>query len=181
MIIDPVSEQPPTPAPKPAGAPEPEPIRWFGTSWVNRDNGYWLRRVAVSVGALVTTAVAVLLLRFGVEGVALSDGGGFLNGLLTAAIAVCSMMCVMRTWKVLTEGKDQLSGWMAEDKSLGAVWLIGGAGSLAAYFARSLVEAPGEAVRRSSYERAVAQYEKRQAGRSGRPGTKAPGRGKRRG
>ncbi|MET8539134.1 hypothetical protein ABZW03_00525 [Kitasatospora sp. NPDC004799] len=167
-----MSEQPPTPAPTPAGAPEPEPLRWFGTSWLNRDNGYWLRRVAVSVGSLLAAAAAVLLLRFGVEGIALSDNGTFLNGLLTAAIAVCSMMAVRRTWKVLTEGKDQLTGWMAEDRSLGAVWLIGGAGSLLAYFARSLVEAPGEAVHRAAYERAVAQYEKRRAGRSGRPGGK---------
>ncbi|MFE5579971.1 hypothetical protein [Kitasatospora sp. NPDC056531] len=174
-----MSEQPPTPAPKPAGAPEPEPIRFFGTSWLNRDNGYWPRRVGVSVGALVATAAAVLVLRFGVEGVALSDSGGFLNGLLTAAIAVCSMMAVRRTWKVLTEGKDQLTGWMAEDKSLGAVWLIGGAGSLAAYFARSLVEAPGEGAKRAAYQRAVERHGKRQSNRSGRPDTKAPGRGKR--
>ncbi|WBP88229.1 EamA/RhaT family transporter [Kitasatospora cathayae] len=167
-----MSEQPPTPAPKPAGVPEPEPIRFFGTSWLDRDNGYWPRRLGVSTGALVATAAAVLVLRFGVEGVALSDSGGFLNGLLTAAIAVCSLMSVRRTWKVLTEGKDQLTGWMAEDKSLGAVWLIGGAGSLAAYFARSLVEAPGEAVRRAAYERAVEQHAKRRAGRSGRPGGK---------
>ncbi|WP_316523091.1 EamA/RhaT family transporter [Kitasatospora brasiliensis] len=174
-----MSEQPPTTAPTPVGAPEPEPIRWFGTSWLNRDNGYWLRRVAVSVGSLVAAAAVVLVLRFGIEGIALSDSGTFLNGLLTAAIAVCSMMAVRRTWKVLTEGKDQLDGWMAEDKSLGAVWMIGGAGSLLAYFARSLVEAPGEAVHRAAYERAVAQYEKRQAGRSRRPDTKAPSRGKR--
>ncbi|MET8629421.1 hypothetical protein ABZW30_37760 [Kitasatospora sp. NPDC004669] len=174
-----MSEQPPTPAPKAAGAPEPEPIRFFGTSWLNRDDGYWLRRVGVSAGALVATAAAVLVLRFGVEGVALSDSGGFLNGLLTAAIAVCSMMAVLRTWKVLTEGKDQLTGWMAEDKSLGAVWLIGGAGALAAYFARSLVEAPGEGVKRAAYQRAVEQHGKRRTSRSGRPGAKTPGRGKR--
>ncbi|MFE4976895.1 hypothetical protein ACFRAR_32925 [Kitasatospora sp. NPDC056651] len=174
-----MSEQPPTTAPTPAGAPEPQPLRWFGTSWLNRDNGYWPRRVAVSIGSLVAAAAVVLVLRFGIEGIALSDNGTFLNGLLTAAIAVCSLMAVRRTWKVLTEGKDQLEGWMAEDKSLGAVWLIGGAGSLLAYFARSLVEAPGEAVQRAAYERAVAQFEKRQASRSGRPDTKAPGRGKR--
>ncbi|GHF47148.1 hypothetical protein GCM10018790_25860 [Kitasatospora xanthocidica] len=179
-----MSEQPPTPAPRPVaprpvGAPEPQPIRWFGTSWLNRDGGYWPRRVAVAVGSLAATAAVVLLLRFGVEGIALSENGTFVNGLLTAAIAVCSMMSVRRTWKLLTEGRDQLTGWMAEDKSLGAVWLIGSAGALAAYFARSLVEAPGEAVRRASYERAVAQYEKRQAGRGGRPDGKSPSRPKR--
>ncbi|MFJ8628773.1 hypothetical protein ACIRD3_38830 [Kitasatospora sp. NPDC093550] len=174
-----MSEQPPTPAPAAAGAPEPEPIRWFGTSWLNRDGGYWPRRVAVSVGALAATAAVVLLLRFGVEGIALSDNGTFLNALLTAAVAICSLMSVRRTWKLLTEGKDRLTGWMAEDTSLGAVWLIGSAGALAAYFVRSLVEAPGEAVRRASYERAVAQYEKRRAARGGRPAAKAPSRPKR--
>ncbi|MBV6697151.1 hypothetical protein KV557_08460 [Kitasatospora aureofaciens] len=167
-----MSEQPPTPAPKPAGAPEPEPIRWFGTSWVHRDNGYWLRRVAVPVGALATAAAAAFVLRLGVEGIALSAEGGFLNGLLVAAIAICSLMAALRTWKLLAEGKDRLDGWMAEDRSLGAVWIIGGVGTLLAYFVRSLTEAPGEAVQRAAYEQAVAQYERRQAGRGGRPGAK---------
>ncbi|MFJ9607890.1 hypothetical protein ACIRS1_16270 [Kitasatospora sp. NPDC101176] len=175
-----MNEQPPAPAPQPVGAPEPDPIRWFGTSWVERDNGYWLRRVAVSAGALVAAAAGAFALRLGVEGVALSDGGGFLNGLLTAAIAICSLMAALRTWKVLTEGKDRLTGWMTEDRSLGAVWLIGGVGSLLAYFVRSLTEAPGEAVNRAAHERALAQYGKRRADRSGRPGAGAPGRGKRR-
>ncbi|MGA5818700.1 hypothetical protein ACPC54_12690 [Kitasatospora sp. NPDC094028] len=174
-----MSEQPPTTAPATTGAPAPEAIRFFGTTWLDRDNGYWLRRVGVSAGSLAAAAAAALVLRFGVEGVALSDNGGFVNGLLTAAVVVCSMMCVRRTWKLLTEGRDQLTGWMAEDKSLGAVWLIGGVGSLLAYFVRSLVEAPGEAVQRAAYERAVEQHAKRQAGRSGRPGAKVPGRGKR--
>ncbi|MER7750646.1 hypothetical protein [Kitasatospora sp. NPDC097643] len=160
-----MSEQPPTPAPKPAGTPEPEPIRWFGTSWLNRDNGYWLRRVLVPVGALATAAAAAFVLRLGVEGVALSDSGGFLNGLLTVAVAICSVMAALRTWKVLAEGKDQLTGWMTEDRSLGAVWIIGGIGALLAYFVRSLTEAPGEAAKRASYDRAVAQHTKRQAAR----------------
>ncbi|MGW2252235.1 hypothetical protein ACWCXH_18825 [Kitasatospora sp. NPDC001660] len=167
-----MSEQPPTPTPKPADAPEPEPIRWFGTSWVHRDNGYWPRRVVVSAGALVTAAAAAFVLRLGVEGVALSAQGGFLNTLLVLAVAVCSLLAAMRTWKVLAEGRDRLTGWMTEDRSLGAVWIIGGVGSLLAYFVRSLTEAPGEGVRRAAYERAVAQYEKRRAGRSGRPGGK---------
>ncbi|MEV7778248.1 hypothetical protein [Kitasatospora sp. NPDC088351] len=172
--------QDPAPAPKPAGAPEPEPIRWFGTTWVDRGADYRLRRLVVPIGALLAALAGAFVLRFGVEGVRLSSGGGFVNGLLVAAIAVCSLMAGLRTWKLLSEGRDQLSGWMAEDKSLGVVWLIGGVGALLAYFVRSLIEAPGEAVRRAGYERAVAQYERRQATRGGRPDTKAPGRGKRR-
>ncbi|MGW6916728.1 hypothetical protein ACWGB8_23315 [Kitasatospora sp. NPDC054939] len=161
----------PTPAPKPAGAPEPEPIRWFGTSWVERGTDYRLRRAAVPLGALLATAAGALVLRFAVGGVQLSDAGGFVGGLLIAAIAVCSCLAGLRTWKLLTEGRDRLTGWMAEDKSLGAVWFIGGVGALFAYFLRSLVEAPGEAVKRAGYEQALAQYERRRTNRSGRPGT----------
>ncbi|MEV7023212.1 EamA/RhaT family transporter [Kitasatospora sp. NPDC093558] len=172
-----MSEQPPTPAQDPAGtpdpaAPRPEPIRWFGTSWVHRDHGYWARRVAVSAGSLVTAAAAAFVLRLAVEGVALSAQGGFLNTLLVLAVAVCSLLAALRTWKVFAEGRDGLTGWMAEDRSLGAVWMIGGVGSLLAYFLRSLTEAPGEGVLRARYERAVEQYEKRRAGRGGRPGGK---------
>ncbi|MFE2411172.1 hypothetical protein ACFVSN_33985 [Kitasatospora sp. NPDC057904] len=172
-----MSEQPPTPAPNPAGAPDPaapqpEPIRWFGTSWVHRDHGYWPRRVAVSAGSLVIAAAAAFVLRLAVEGVALSAQGGFLNTLLVLAVALCSLLAALRTWKVLAEGKDRLTGWMTEDRSLGAVWMIGGVGSLLAYFVRSLTEAPGEGVRRARYERAVEQYEKRRTGRGGRSGGK---------
>ncbi|MFD9592291.1 hypothetical protein ACFWA9_05955 [Kitasatospora sp. NPDC059973] len=169
----------PTPTPRPAGAPEPEPIRWFGTSWVGRGTDYRLRRVVVPLGALLAAVAGAFVLRFAVEGVQLSDNGGFVNGLLVAAVAICSCLAGLRNWKLLSEGRDQLTGWMAEDKSLGVVWVIGGVGALFAYFLRGLVEAPGEAVKRARYERATAQYERRQAGRGGRPGAKkaAPGRG----
>ncbi|MEU6238337.1 hypothetical protein, partial [Kitasatospora sp. NPDC047058] len=139
----------PAPAPKTAGAPGPEPIRWFGTSWVGRGSDYWTRRVVVPLGALLATAAGAFVLRLAVDGVRLSDNGGFVNGLLLAAVAVCSCLAGLRNWKLLAEGRDQLTGWMAEDKSLGAVWLIGGVGALFAYFLRSLTEAPGEAVKRA--------------------------------
>ncbi|MFB7615360.1 EamA/RhaT family transporter [Kitasatospora sp. NPDC056181] len=169
----------PTPAPKPAGAPEPEPIRWFGTSWVWRGSDYRLRRVVVPIGALLATAAAALVLRLAVDGVRLSDNAGFVNGLLLAAVAICSCLSGLRNWKLFAEGKDQLTGWMAEEKSLGAVWIIGGVGALFAYFLRSLVEAPGEADKRARHERATAAHRRRRAGRSGRPDAKAPGRGRR--
>ncbi|MET8697477.1 hypothetical protein ACFVUH_07275 [Kitasatospora sp. NPDC058032] len=172
--------QEPTPSAQPVGAPEPEPIRWFGTSWVERGGDYRLRRVLVPVGALLCAAAAALVLRFAVDGIRVADNGGFLNGLLVAAVAICSLLAALRTWKLLTEGKENLTGWMAEEKSLGVVWIIGGVGALLAYFVRSLREAPGEAVRRARYEQERDRYERRQAGRSGRPGTKAPGRAKRR-
>ncbi|MEV6974671.1 hypothetical protein [Kitasatospora sp. NPDC093806] len=176
-----MTEEPtPTTSQPVGGAPEPEPIRWFGTSWVDRGGDYRLRRVLVPVGALLAAAAGAFVLRLAVDGIRVADNGGFLNTLLVAAVAVCSLLAALRTWKLLTEGKDRLTGWMAEDKSLGVVWVIGGVGALLAYFVRSLREAPGEAVQRARYEQALAQHDRRQANRSGRPGTKAPGRTKRR-
>ncbi|GAA0675178.1 membrane protein [Kitasatospora atroaurantiaca] len=176
-----MTEQSTTPQPKPAGAPEPEAVRWFGTSWVGRGADYWLRRVLVPIGALLTAVAGAFVLRFAVAGVGMSDAGGFVNGLLIAAIAICSCLAALRTWKLLSEGKDALTGWMAEDRSLGAVWLIGSVGAVIAYFFRSLTEAPGEAVERARYEQAVQQYARRQAGRSGRPGPKPGKAAKRKG
>ncbi|GAA2231502.1 MULTISPECIES: hypothetical protein [Kitasatospora] len=157
-------------------APEPEPIRFFGTSWVDRGTGYWARRVVVPIGALLCAAAGALVLRFAVGGVRLSDSGGFVNGLLIAAIAVCSCLAAVRNWKLLTEGRESLAGWMAEDRSLGAVWLIGAVGALVAYFVRSLVEAPGEGVKRAGYDQARMHYERRGAVKRKRENTKGAGR-----
>jgi hypothetical protein len=147
----------------------PAPIRFFGTTWVDRGGAYWLRRVAVSLGALVTVVAGAFVLRFAVAGVQLSKSGGFVNYLLIVAIALCSVLAGLRMWKLLAEGRDSLTGWMAEDKSLGAVWLIGCVGAAAAYFVRSLVEAPGEGVQRAAWERTTARAAKRRASRTGRP------------
>ncbi|MFC5663467.1 hypothetical protein ACFP3U_10805 [Kitasatospora misakiensis] len=171
--------QEPTPIAQPAGAPGPEPIRWFGTSWVDRGGDYRLRRVLVPIGALLAAAAASFVLRLAVDGIRVADNGGFLNGLLVAAVAICSLLAALRTWKLLAEGRENLTGWMAEDRSLGVVWVIGGVGALLAYFVRSLREAPGEAVQRARYEQALARYGRRQAGRSGRPGAGARARRRR--
>ncbi|MFB9367537.1 hypothetical protein ACWCYY_29780 [Kitasatospora sp. NPDC001664] len=156
----------------------PEPIRWFGTSWVERGSGYWARRVAVPLGALAAAAAGALLLRFAVEGVRDSEAGGVVYGLLVAAIGLCSLLAGLRTWKVLSEGKESLTGWMTEEKSLGAVWLIGFVGALVAYFLRSLLEAPGERVKRARYEEALAAVDRRRAAKAARSGN--PGRPKKR-
>ncbi|GAA4854188.1 hypothetical protein [Kitasatospora terrestris] len=153
------------------GAPAPEPLRWFGTSWVDRGAGYWLRRAGVSLGALAAAAGGALLLRFAVQGVRMSDAGSLVGALLIGGIAVCSAMSGLRTWKLLTEGRQSLSGWMA-DRSLGAVWAIGFVGALVAYFLRSLVEAPGEGLRRATHDRATATWERRRSARNGRSGGK---------
>ncbi|MDH6124425.1 hypothetical protein [Kitasatospora sp. GP82] len=165
-----MTEQRTTPSTPPSQGPAPEAIRWFGTSWVERGGDYRVRRVLVPVGALVCAAAGALLLRFAVAGVKISESGGFVYGLLIAAIAVCSCLAALRNWRLLTQGRESLTGWMAEDKSLGAVWLIGAVGALVAYFLRSLVEAPGEGLKRAVYDQARMQYERRKADRSRRPG-----------
>ncbi|MFJ8040706.1 hypothetical protein ACIRBX_09415 [Kitasatospora sp. NPDC096147] len=156
----------------------PEPIRWFGTSWLERGAGYWARRVAVPLGALAAAAAGALVLRFAVEGVRDSEAGGLVYALLVGAIALCSLLSGLRTWKVLSEGKDALTGWMAEEKSLGAVWLIGFVGALAAYFLRSLLEAPGEGLKRARYQEALTAAERRRTSKAARSGN--PGRPKKR-
>ena len=40
--------------------PQPEPIRFFGTTWVDHDGGYGLRRVGVAVGSLAAAVAACL-------------------------------------------------------------------------------------------------------------------------
>ncbi|MFG2822564.1 hypothetical protein ACGFX4_24405 [Kitasatospora sp. NPDC048365] len=153
------------------GAPAPEPIRWFGTSWVEHGTDYWLRRVAVALGALIATVAGAFLLRFAVQGVQMSDAGSLVDALLIGGIAVCSAMAGLRNWKILTEGRQSLSGWTA-DRSLGAVWAIGFVGALAAYFLRSLVEAPGEGLQRAVHDQATATWERRRSARNGRSGGK---------
>ena len=57
----------------------------------------------------------------------------------------------------------------AREDALRGLKSIGFIGSLLAYFFRSLVEAPGEKLRRAEYESARAQYEKRRSTRTGNP------------
>ena len=155
-------------------APQPDPIRFFGTGWVTRDTAYWLRRVGVSLGALVAAGAGAVLMRLGVQGVFVSAAGSLVNTLLVAAVAICTCVAAIRTWTLLSRGRASLSGWMADEKSVGPMLLIGFVGMLVAYFLRSLIEAPGEAEKRSRYELAVAAH-----ARCRTPATAGSGGGKR--
>jgi len=142
-------------------APTPDPIRFFGTGWVTHDTAYWLRRVGVSVGALAAACAGAELMRLAVEGVAVSKGGSLINVLLVGAIVICTAIAAVRTWGRLSKGRDSLTGWMADEKSVGPMLMIGFVGALVAYFLRSLVEAPGEAEKRSRYDLAQAAFARR--------------------
>lgn len=150
-------------APQPG--PEPEPIRFFGTSWVNHDDRYGLRRAGVAVGSLATAVASCLVLRFAYDGLRTADVGGLVNLLLVVMFSICSAVAFRKTW----EGFSRRPADPAREEQLRSFKAIGFVGSLLAYFLRSLKEAPGEGLRRTEYEKAKAQYEKRRGARTGNP------------
>jgi hypothetical protein len=147
--------------------PRPEPLRFFGTTWVNHDNGYGLRRVGAAVGSLAAAAVSCLVLRFAYEGVQLADTGAFVTVLVVVMFALCSALAFRHTWDSFGKRPDP-----ARQASLRGLLAIGFVGSLLAYFFRSLTEAPGEKLHREEYEEASRQHAKRTSRRTGNPSRK---------
>ncbi|WP_367432275.1 hypothetical protein [Streptomyces celluloflavus] len=150
------------------GGPEPEEIRFFGTTWVHHDGGYGLRRAGVAVGSLVLAVVGALVLRFAFQGLEVADVGAFVGLLVVAAFAICSALAFRRTWDGFVRRPDPAAR-SAADKSGQSLMLIGFIGSLLAYFCRSIVEAPGEKLRRTEYETARERFERRRGARTGNP------------
>ncbi|MFI2436462.1 EamA/RhaT family transporter [Streptomyces sp. NPDC018693] len=147
--------------------PRPEPLRFFGTSWVNHDSGYPARRAGVAVGSLAAAVAACLVLRFAYEGLAIADIGDFVTVLMVAMFAICSALAFRHTWDGFTRRHDP-----DRQASLRGLLAIGFVGTLLAYFVRSLTEAPGEKLHRQEYERALKQHEKRTSRRTGNPSKK---------
>ena len=150
----------------PAG-PRPEPIRFFGTTWVNHDNGYPARRIGAALGSLVAAAGSCLVLRFAYQGLQIADTGSFVTLLVVVMFAVCSALAFRHTWDGFGKRPDP-----DRQASLRGLLAIGFVGSLLAYFFRSLVEAPGEKLHREEYEKAREQYARRTTRRSGNPSKK---------
>ncbi|MFE9170754.1 EamA/RhaT family transporter [Streptomyces kebangsaanensis] len=150
----------------PAGStgPRPEPLRFFGTTWVDRDGGYTARRVGVAAGSLAATAAACLVLRLAYQGLQIADSGSFVMLLVVVVFAVCSALAFGHTWEGFGKRPDP-----DRRASLRGLLAVGFVGSLLAYFFRSLVEAPGEKLHREEYRRAREQYERRVTRRSGNP------------
>ncbi|MGW1801062.1 EamA/RhaT family transporter [Streptomyces sp. NPDC001984] len=168
-----MSDEPGTPD-TPAGStggepngPRPEPLRFFGTSWVNHDDGYAARRAGVAVGSLAAAVVACLVLRFAYQGLQIADTGAFVTVLVVAMFAICSALAFRNTWDGFGRRPDA-----DRQASLRGLLAIGFVGSLLAYFFRSLTEAPGEKLHRMEYETARSQYESRSARRTGNPSKK---------
>ncbi|MCX5388010.1 hypothetical protein [Streptomyces sp. NBC_00083] len=151
-----------------AAGPQPEPIRFFGTSWLEHDQGYGLRRAGAAAGSLVAAVAACFVLRFAYEGLQLADTGGFVNVLVVVMFAICSAMAFRKTWERFSTRPADPDA----DRSLQGLKAIGFIGSLLAYFFRTFTEAPGEALHRTEYETARTQYERRRGTRTGNPSTR---------
>ncbi|MFF4015076.1 EamA/RhaT family transporter [Streptomyces sp. NPDC001843] len=162
---------PDTPAGSPGGTPgdgpRPEPLRFFGTTWVNHDNGYAARRAAAAVGSLAAAVASCLVLRFAYQGLQIAGSGTFVTVLVIAMFAICSALAFGNTWAGFDKRHDP-----ARQASLRGLLAIGFVGSLAAYFFRSLIEAPGEKLHRAEYEEARTQHARRSARRTGNPSKK---------
>ncbi|WP_033286095.1 hypothetical protein [Streptomyces sp. NRRL F-525] len=150
--------------------PRPEPLRFFGTTWVNHDNGYTGRRVGTAAGSLAAAAAACLILRFAYQGIQIADVGGFVTLLVIVMFAICSALAFGHTWETFKKRPDP-----DRQASLRGLLAIGFVGSLLAYFFRSLVEAPGETLHRQEYETALTQHEKRTSRRTRNPSKKRRG------
>lgn len=156
------------PTPSTAGAtpagPRPEPIRFFGTTWLNHDGNYPARRAGVTAGSLVAVVASGLVLRLAYEGLQPAAVGGFVSILIVIMFAICSALAFGHTWGSYTKRPDP-----ARQSSLRGLLTIGFVGSLTAYFLRSLKEAPGESLHREEYTTAREQYDRRTAQRTGNP------------
>jgi hypothetical protein len=163
---------PDTPAGSPGGAarnggPHPEPLRFFGTTWVNHDDGYPARRAGVAVGSLAAAVASCLILRFAYDGIRIADTGSFVTVLIVAMFAICSALAFRNTWEGFGKRHDP-----QRQASLRGLLAIGFVGSLLAYFFRSLTEAPGEKLHREEYEKACEEHEHRTSRRTGNPSKK---------
>ncbi|MFE9722492.1 hypothetical protein ACFYQ5_02490 [Streptomyces sp. NPDC005794] len=175
------SEAPGTSSAVPSGGttpgPQPEPLRLFGTTWVDHDGGYGLRRVGATVGSLAAAVAACFVLRFAYQGLEIAEVGSFVGMLVVLMFAVCSAIAFRKTW----EGFTRRPADPSQDDRLRGLKSIGFIGSLLAYFIRSLTEAPGEKLRRTEYETALARYAKRRSSRTGNPAARRSGKAKRSG
>ncbi|MEU9166023.1 hypothetical protein AB0D29_37825 [Streptomyces sp. NPDC048424] len=173
---DQTSPEPAEPAAQATGptGPEPEPIPFFGTTWVNHDGGYALRRAGAAIGSLVTAVAAAVLLRLSYEGLEIGNVGPFLSISVVVLFAIASAIAFVKTWDSFSRRPAPSS----DEAALKGLKAIGFIGSLIAYFLRCLAEAPGEKLRRAEYERARADFARRRSSRTGNPAARRPKRKK---
>jgi hypothetical protein len=174
VIIDDVSETTST-SPRKRGTggagrraqAEPQPLRFFGTTWVEHGRGYRRRRVAVAAGSLAAAAAGAFVLRLGFQGLTDADVNVLLVVLAVCGFAVCTALAFQRTWQSFStpaharahatgaRSTREAGDTGADADASRGVYAIGFIGVLLAYFLRSLSEAPGEGAARAAYESAL--------------------------
>ncbi|NJP68889.1 hypothetical protein [Streptomyces spiramenti] len=155
-------------------APKPEPIRFYGTTWVDRSGLYPVRRFALGLAAVSLAVVGVVLLRLVYEGLYIANSATWLTTLLVLAFAICSAVAFNRTWASYKRPVP------ADEHAFRSIKAIGFVGVLLAYGIRSGLEAPGEQLRRSVYEQELSQYRRRTSKRTGNPSRRTAKGGRRR-
>ncbi|HET6634431.1 MAG TPA: hypothetical protein VFH77_05320 [Streptomyces sp.] len=150
----------PRPRTDASGEPAPEPIRFYGTTWVDHSGGYAARRAGLVLAALALAALGALVLRLAYLGFAAGETGDTVNMLLVVAFAVCSSVGFTRTLNRYRRRPDGTED-EARERSMRSILVVGFLGVLLAYAARTLVEAPGERLRREDYEEELARHRKR--------------------
>ncbi|UED88514.1 hypothetical protein K4G22_16780 [Streptomyces profundus] len=154
-------------------APRPEPIRFYGTSWVDRSRGYRLRRAVLTLGSTALTVAGALVLIVGYSGLTGVETPGWLGVLVVIAFAICTVLAFTRQWLRFT--KPQLDSGV-DDSAFRSINVVGFIGVLFAYSLRSTVEAPGERLLRAEYEAALERHRKLVGKRSGNPARRRRGR-----
>ncbi|WP_326598454.1 hypothetical protein [Streptomyces sp. NBC_01803] len=149
----------------PDDEPRPDPIRFYGTSWVEHTDGYAVRRAGLAVGTLLLTAAGALVLWLGYLGLRDSGTAGWLRALVVLAFVVCAVMAFMRTWAAYARPADNA----VDESAFRSIKVVGFVGVLLAYALRTLVEAPGEKLRRMDYDEALTRHLRLTAKRSRNP------------
>ncbi|WP_326688763.1 MULTISPECIES: hypothetical protein [unclassified Streptomyces] len=162
-------------SPNTPSEPEPEPIRFYGTTWVDHSGGYAVRRAGLALAALLAAVAGAFVLRFAYQGVALADIGSWATILLVVAFALCSALAFSRTLTFYGRRPDAREEGV--EASMHSIRIIGFIGVLLAYALRTCVEAPGEKLRRTEYEEARTRHERLRTARTRNPAGKGKSKG----
>ncbi|TDC06873.1 hypothetical protein E1265_34465 [Streptomyces sp. 8K308] len=157
---------------EPNAAPRPEPIRFYGTRWVDHSAGYSLRRVLLTGAAGLLTVAGALALWILYAGVA-AGSPGWLSSLVLLALLLCTAIAFTRAWVGYTRPRQVDA---VEESTFRSLKVVGFVGVLLAYALRSAVEAPGEGLLRADHEAALERHRRLTVKRSGNPARRGQGR-----
>ncbi|WP_052847115.1 hypothetical protein [Streptomyces avicenniae] len=146
--------------------PAPDPLRFYGTTWVDHSGGYALRRVLLTLGAAVLTLLGILLLWLSVIALTGTDTASWLRSLVILALVLCTAIAFTRAWSGYTRPRP---AGATDESAFRSIKIVGFVGLLLAYAMRSVVEAPGEKLLRLDHEAALERHRRRASRRSGSP------------